>query len=201
MALKTEDIENDSRLILYVRENNDEAKDALYQKYSALIHKEINRVKKIAFALGIDMADLSQEAMLAFSHAINNYKDDSEAKFITFATLCIRRKLNNYIAKFETNKNKALNSYLSLDIQLDEKNTLIELLQASSNSDPLNKIINGETLEEVDKRIREKLSDKERTVLKYDLMGKSSSEIADILDLKPKQVYNLIYRARTKLKS
>lgn len=200
MALKISDTDSDSKLVLFVRENNDEAKDKLYEKYSPLIHKEINRVKKVAYALGIDMADLSQEAMLAFSHAINNYKEDSEVKFITFATLCIRRKLSSFISKYETVKSKAMNTHLSLDLELDEKNKLVELLHASNMSDPLNKLINGETLKEVDRNIKEKLSDNERAVLRYDLMGKSTSEIASELGMTSKQVYNLIYRARNKLK-
>ena len=75
---------NDSELVLFVRENvDDEAKDFLYDKYTPLIHKEINRVKKRAIALGVEMADLSQEAMLAFSHAINNFNEQDHKKKVS----------------------------------------------------------------------------------------------------------------------
>ncbi len=190
----------DSELIMLLREENDEVKDYIYMKYSPLIHKEVNRVKKRAFALGIDFSDLSQEAMLAFSHAINNFNEESEVKFITFATLCIRRKLANYINKFDTNKNKVLSNSISLDVQIEDADSYVDNIAASDIADPLKQIINDETLKDVDYIIKNVLSENERQALHYDVMGKNAKEIADILGLSTKQVYNLIHRARAKIR-
>ena len=41
----------DSELVYMVKENSEDAKDELYKKYSALIHKEINRFKAKAIVL------------------------------------------------------------------------------------------------------------------------------------------------------
>ncbi len=194
---------NDSELVLFVRENvDDEAKDFLYDKYTPLIHKEINRVKKRAIALGVEMADLSQEAMLAFSHAINNFNEQEDTKFMTFATIIIRRKLANYLNKFETKKNKTLGASVSMDAPFDDdgQSTFIETIEEAFSNEPLKKMITYETLKEVNRAIKDKLSEKEKVVLQYDLEGKSVSEIADITGLNTKQIYNLIHRARGKLK-
>lgn len=192
---------SDSNLVISVRENNDDAKDYLYEKYSPLIHKEINRYKKKASILEIEFADLSQEAMLAFSHAINNYNEEEEVKFITFATLCIRRRLSNFVAKYTTNKNKIMTSSVALDAVMDdEKTSLVDQLKSVRFDDPLRKMINSETLSEVKKTIDEELSENEKIALGYDLDGRSSVEIADLMHMNTKQIYNLIHRARTKIK-
>lgn len=198
MELKIDDV-NVSNLVLSVRESDEDARDYLYKQFSPLIHKEINAFSKKARMLGIDFADLSQEAMLGFSHAINNFNEDEETKFITFATLCIRRRLVNYIEKFETNKNKVLQESVSLDADVvDEKSSIVDNIQGGA--DPLRTIINFETLSELEITFNEKLSENEKMALKFDLNGKSVDEIAELMGKNTKQVYNLIHRARTKMK-
>ncbi len=191
--------EDDTKIIFLVREDNQEAKDYLYEKYSPLIHKEINNVKKKAAVLGVEFADLSQEAMLAFSYAINNFNEDGESKFLTFATLCIRRKLANYIQKFETGKSKAMHDSLPLDASLNDDVSLINHIPNNS-SDPLRKIITNESLKEAKITIDEKLSTNERIAIGYDLEGKTIDEIAEAMNLSKRQVYNLLFRARSKIK-
>lgn len=201
MELRIKEYLSDDELILYVRENDEDAKDLLYEKFSPLIHKEVNRVKKRALFLGIDFADLTQEAMLAFSHAINNYKEDEEVKFITFATICIRRKLSNYMAKYDTNKNRSFSSSIPLDAKIDDSNNaLVEQIESTDTVDPLKMVITDETLHEVETTIRNCLSKNERMVLQYDLEGKSVKEISRLTGMTTKQIYNLIHRARSKIK-
>lgn len=202
MASKTRrEYETDVELVLQIRDNNEDAKDYLYTKYSALIHKEINAFKRRAFSLGIDFQDLTQEAMLGFSDAISHFKDEGDSKFITFATICIRRQLSNYVAKFDNGKSKFFADTVALDAQVgdDEKMLLIDKIQSTRASDPLKKLINSETLKELGGQM-DKLSSSEKTVLAYDLDGKSVEEIAEITGMTNKQIYNLIFRARQKLK-
>lgn len=201
MELKTNYEIGDFELVYLVSENSDEAKDFLYEKYSPMIHKEINRVKKLAYTLGIDMADLTQEAMLAFSTAINNYNDEEETKFLTFATLCVRRKLQNYLDKYSTNKVKTYNSSVALDVEIGDKGEhLVDYLKDAEGRAPLNKLINEESLVKINKSIKEKLSENERLALGYALIGMEVPDIAEKMGKTQKGVYNLIYRARQKLK-
>lgn len=200
MELKT-DSKCDSELVLQIRDNNEDAKDYLYIKYSALIHKEINSFRKRALMLGVDFQDLTQEAMLGFSHAISNYRDEGESQFITFATICIRRQLSNYVAKFDNSKSKLFTDSVALDQQVgdDEKSSLVDNIQTIMTADPLKKLINSETLKELGV-LMSTLSENERKVLKYDLDGKSVEEIAELTGMSNKQIYNLIFRARQKLR-
>ncbi len=199
MASKTDYQINDSELVLYVRENNEDAKEELYNKYVPLLRKEIFRYKKRAKMLGIDEDDLSQEAMLAFSRAINNYSED-ESKFITFATICVRRRLANYVDKFDTKKSKFLEKSIPLDANMDENVTYMDQLEDFHLTDPLKRLINTETLDETLQKVLHVLSVNELVALKYDLEGKSVNDIATLMERSPKQIYNLIHRARSKIK-
>lgn len=190
---------NDSELVYYVKEN-DEVKDYLFEKYKPMIHKEINRVKKSAYALGIDFADLTQEAMLGFSNAINGYDGDSDAKFLTFATLVVRRKLSTYVRKFATGKNTVEKNALALESIISEsEKELIDSIQDESK-EPLHRIITDETLSETHKKMMEKLSENEKKALLYSAEGTQIKDIAEYMGLTSKQVYNLLHRARQKLK-
>lgn len=201
MELKTNFEDNDSKLVMYIHEGNDDAKIHLYRKYSALIHKEVNRVKKKAFMYGIEYADLSQEAMLAFGHAVNTYNESENVKFITFATTILRRKLSSYIEKLETNKNKATFKILPIDAgDINKDNTLINQVEEIISTEPLRKLINNETLGEVNKEIKQNLSAKEKKALDYTISGISVNDIAREMNITTKQVYNLVYRARKKIK-
>ena len=200
MGSRTEYQINDSELVMYVRENNEDAKEELFKRYLPLLYKEIGRFRKRAQKFGIEEADLSQEAMLAFSHAINNYSDEEDVKFITFATLCIRRRLANVIGKYDTDKSKVLKTTIPLDAPIDEENnTLLDQVEDFHLTDPLKKMINTESLKEAVKRIDE-LSGNELQALSYDLDGLSTSEIAELMGMNSKQIYNLIHRARNKVK-
>ena len=189
---------NDYELIYLINENNEDAKELLFQKYSPLIHKEINRVKKIAFENGINLNDLTQEAMLAFTNAINGYDENESAKFITFATLCIRRKLSSYINKHKTNKNRIILNKLETTENNENDYNIINNINDDSK-DPLKSIIVSEELKETYKNFN-KLSKNEKLVMDFTLEGKNPKEIAKITGFKIKMVYNYLHRARNKLK-
>ena len=190
---------NDSHIIYLINENSEDAKEYLYNKYKLLIKKEINRVKKYAYKYNIDLSDLTQEANLAFLGAINSYNDEEDAKFITFATICIRRKLSSYIEKYKTNKIKVLLNTIAIDAFDDNTNFSILSKFEDTRKEPLKNIIVNESLNETYKKFKT-LNDNEQLALKYSLEDKSAKEIAKIMNISTKQVYNYIYRARNKLK-
>ncbi len=186
----------DSELVYMVKENSEDAKDELYKKYSALIHKEINRFKAKAISLGIEYSDLMQEALLGFMSAVNTYDETNDVKFITYATMCIRRKLLNYIEKNASIKNQTMNNALSLD----DENTSLRFIKDSNEKEPLNSVIYNELINEINEKIAV-LNEKERTILEYAISGLKAEEIAEKMNLPVKQVYNTLYRARKKIKS
>lgn len=200
MEYKIDNSTTDSKLIYMVNENNEDAKDYLYRKYSPLIHKEINKISKEAYRCGVEYSDLTQEAMLAFSEAIRDYDDQLDVKFITFATLCIKRRLINLMRKYNTNKQKMINNQIYLDNNIEGYNeSFKEYISDKTGKEPLNKLITDESLKEVNQIMLDKLSLSEKRALIGSINGLSINEIANQLNMTPKQVYNLIYRARKKI--
>lgn len=202
MASKTKlyDDISDSEIIYQIEENNQDAKEYLYQKYAPLVHKEVDKFYKQNKGKGIEFSDLLQEGMLAFSEAVNNYDNYSDVKFITFATVCIQRKLKKYTNKYSTQKHKQHLAELSLDSEnADSEKSLKNIIKDTAGKEPLNKVITDEALNEVYKNFS-KLTNQERKVISYSIEGKEPSEIAKIMDISTKKVYNLVYRARVKMK-
>lgn len=198
MELKTKNYQdlNDSELVYMINENSEDAKDVLYSKYSALIHKELNRVRPKAYALGVEWSDLMQEALLGFSNAINTYDESADVKFITYATLCIRRKIINFLEKHATYKNKAISNAFSID---DDDSMIAKNIKDIDGREPLNSIITNEELDEVNRKL-DKLNEAERVILELTIAGNKPEEIAEIMSIPVKQVYNKLYRARQKIK-
>ncbi len=187
---------NDSELVYMIKENSEDAKDELYKKYSALIHKEINRFKVRALSLGIEYSDLMQESLLGFMSAVNTYDESNEVKFITYATMCIRRKLLNYIEKYSSIKSQTMNNALSLD----DDNLALRYIKDTNEKEPLNSVIYRELIKEINEKISV-LNENERIILEYAISGLKAEEISEKLSIPVKQVYNTLYRARKKLKS
>ncbi len=192
---------DDQETIMLVRENNVAAKDLLFEKYKYIIDILINKYKRIAYVLKIDLNDLYQEGMLGFADAINTYKDDKEAKLATFITLCVERKMQNAIKKANTQKNKMFVESISLEQQFYEtSNPLIDLISDGEDSDPLIKLTNKEDYQELVNKIKDILSESEYEVYSLMINGINYIDIANLLGKNPKQIDNAIQRIRLKIR-
>lgn len=188
---------SDEELVYMINSGNEDAKDILYKKYDNLIYKELNRVKKSAYALHIEWPDVVQEAMVGFANAISSYDQESEAKFLTYATLCVQRRLYNFIKKYTTGKSFMTKSLLSIDDA--NSDSLVANVKEATSKEPLNKLIIDESLVEVKKKM-DKLTDEEQVILDYATNGLKPEAIAKLTDKSSKQIYNILYRARKKIK-
>ena len=132
---------NDEELIHMVREESEDAKDILYEKYKYIIDIELRKYKRIAYALAYDVSELSQEALVGFADAINNYREDKEASLSSFITLCVDRRLQVAIKKAGRLKNQMIKEALSLEEEYNASSQLKELLSDNSLNDPLENIM------------------------------------------------------------
>ena len=197
MELRTDYSTNDDEIIYMIKENSEDAKDYLYKKYGGMIHKELNRVQRYASALGIEWNDLVQEALLGFSGAISSYDSSKDVKFSTYATMCVKRKIINYVSKYSTKKNIAMTSALSLDESEDGN---VSNYIFNDDKEPLNKLLIKEKMQDINESFS-RLNENEKRVMNYIIEGYDIQDIADKLGLTVKSVYNLLYRARKKLKT
>lgn len=192
---------SDSYLMDMISESSEEAKDLLYDKYKYIIDIIIKKYTRVANMLGIDASDLTQEALVGFSDALNRFRDDKDASIATFITKCVEGRMQVCLIKAKRYKNKVLNESLSLDyIPDDDMSPLLEMLSDNSQNDPLINISNEEEYQELLTEIKEVLSDKEYGVYSLLATGLNYKEIAEILDLEPKQVDNTIQRLKNKIK-
>lgn len=195
--------ENDNELLYLISEHSEEAMDILYNKYKHIIDKIVNKYMKFTYNnnKGIDKNDLSQEAMIAFETAIKSYNDNNEASFYTFAIICIDRGLKTYLKRLDQAKNKILNESISFNFQTDNDNDndlLNYIIDEKYN--PENNMLHFENASELDYQIKDKLTHLESRIYELRTGGMNTNEIAIILELDPKIVYNALQRIKNKIK-
>lgn len=195
--------ENDNELLYLISEHSEEAMNILYNKYKHIIDKIVNKYMKFTYNnnKGIDKNDLSQEAMIAFENAIKSYNDNNEASFYTFATICIDRALKTYLKRQDHAKNKILNESISFNFQTDNDNDndlLNYIIDEKYN--PENSLLHFENASELDYQIKDKLTHLESRIYELRTGGMNTNEIALILELDPKIVYNALQRIKHKIK-
>ena len=191
---------NDEKLITMFSENDEDAKNILYDKYSYIISIILAKYKRTIYALGIDISEVKQESMLAFTDALIKYSSDKSTSLPTFISLVVERKIQNCIRKAETTKNKVNTEAYSLEAEYEVFKRPLEEILGDSSLDPLHKMENEERLEELTKKINDDLSPFEKDVYKLVINGFGYQDIAKILNKEPKQIDNTIQRIRNKIK-
>ena len=84
---------NDYELLNYIAENNEEANNIIFKKYSTVIDFYAKKYLNLVDGKGMDYNDLYQEGLIALNEAINKYKEQKNIKFASFASICIERKM------------------------------------------------------------------------------------------------------------
>lgn len=193
---------NDSELIALLPEDEENIKNIIYEKYGYLINVIIKKYINVIKMFQIDEVEVMCEAAYGFSDGINSYKDEKNASFKTFLSLCIERRVCKCISKYTTQKAQILiKDTLSLEYSKDDnKSTLMEMLSDESKHDPLNNLTSLETYNEIINIAKDKLSDFEYKVFTYMLNENSYQEIAKALKKTPKQIDNTIQRIKNKLR-
>ena len=191
----------DSELVNLVCEKSEEARDVLYEKYKYIIDIVYNKYRKSAYFLSVDLNELRQEAMVGFSDALVNYNQDKDVNLNTFISLCVERRVRNYVRSAETIKNRMLRTAYSLDAPYgDEDIPLGEKIGDSAN-DPQITLEERENIKNLKKQIDEILSPTEKEVYELVVNDFCYEDIASILNKDIKSIYNTIARLRAKIRS
>ncbi|MDD4547773.1 MAG: sigma-70 family RNA polymerase sigma factor [Bacilli bacterium] len=190
---------NDFELVSIISENNEEARNILFEKYKPFIIASANKMHKTCKYNGLEINDLIQEGFLGLSNAIIHYNEHKDTTFYTFAKTCIERKMISLIVSTKRLKHKILNESLSLEGN-DEENSKVSLehFLGDSNNDPENVIIREEEQEELIQSIKKRLTDFEEQVFELKINNFNYKEIADILGKNPKAIDNALQRIKIK---
>lgn len=141
---------NDYELLYMVRENDENSKNCLLEKYYPII-KNISLFyynKYIGF--GYDLDDFIQEALLAFYRAIDTFDESRDVLFYTYLCVCIHRKFSSFCRIFTTNKNISNTYFASLDDYqvADESVNIYKTMEFNDTCNRLRQVLLDLTFEE-----------------------------------------------------
>ena len=188
----------DDIIIELVHQGDKEAEEYMLLKYMPLVNSET----RFLYLAGAETEDLAQEGMIGLFTAIRDYIPDSDASFITFATVCIRNRIHSALTAANRQKHAMLNNYISLFYNdLEEGNGELSNLTSDDNiSNPEFIILRHEKIEQMYEKLDMKLSPVEKNVAKLYIQGLSRKEIATQLGKTEKSVDNALTRIHNKLK-
>lgn len=188
----------DNELLDIISDNSEEAKNVLYDKYKYIVEIIVNKYKMSAYSLSIDMQELTQEAWLGFSDALNSYNESKDASLATFISICVERKVENYVRDHSTRKMQFIREAISLDNRVSDNLTYADLIMDEESPDKI--IEDEERNKELLNEIKEKLSPQEMEIYKLLVYDFTYEDIASILNINIKKIYDYVYRIRKKLK-
>ena len=167
---------NDYELLDHIYCCDEDANEIMIYKYRPLT---VNLAKKLIKYCngGIDLNDLIQEGLVGLNEAINNFREDKETNFGTYAKLCIQRRMYSVVKSTRTYKNKILNESISLE---DEEDTNIDRFLVDNSNNPSDMLEENAYQEEILKKLNEQLTDLERQVFELKKIANEMDESAFI---------------------
>ena len=106
---------NDYEVVYMVRENDEEAREIIFNKYIPIVKRIAFNYLSLAKAIKVEFDDLVQEGVSGLNHAIDSFDENSGTLFYTFVCVCVERKMITYCRKMGGNKNYYFNTALSED--------------------------------------------------------------------------------------
>ena len=193
---------NDNELLYLVGEENEDAKDILYEKYHYIIALIVKKYVPFCHKLGLEYKDFYQEALLAFADALAKYDEDKNSSLPTFIKRCVERRIRDVLKKGMTQKSKIIKDSLSIDYIYENKSKITwqELIGDDNRNNPLNSIATQERIDNVIKQCLSLLSDSEKDVFELLIYGYAKPEIASILKINISGVNNTLQRIKRKCK-
>lgn len=192
---------SDNELMYLIGEENEIAKDIVYEKYKYLIESSFKKYKRMGHILGLEESDLYQEALLGFSDALSHYDDNQNAKLSTFITLCVERRLQVAVIKAGRLKHRLFNESLSLEqVYSGTESPLMDLISDDNKNNPLDNLMDEEQFRLLNEQIKDTLSASEYEVYGLMLNGFTYTEIAEILGKSVKSIDNTMTRTKRKIR-
>lgn len=140
------------------------------------------------FLAGGDSEDLIQEAMFGLLKAIREFDPSHDARFKTFAEVCIRNRIRSAVTNAARSKHAPLNDSIPFESPM-----------MGSEASPEELYISREEEMERLGRLDQQLSPLERKVLNLFLLGLSYQEISEQVGRSIKSVDNAVQRIRRKV--
>ena len=190
---------SDEELIAMMHRGKPEIMDYLMEKYKNLVRKKA----RAFYLMGGDNDDLIQEGMIGLFKAVRDYAPERESSFAGFADLCIVRQMYTAVEASGRKKHIPLNSYISLYSgtvgRREHEIPLQDVLPDPKEGNPEELVIDRENQEQMQKKLKKRLSKYEKLVLDAYLGGKGYREIGELLGKSPKSIDNALQRIKKKM--
>ncbi len=192
---------NDYEVMYMIQENDEEAKDILFQKYRPIIVAFAKKNLETAKKYGLELDDLIQEGYLGLYGAIKNYKTEEGTTFYTYANVSIRSKILNCVLRKSIEKRNIL-SPLSLSETISTENdiSLMDVLEDKNALLP-HLVIEENDLSNQIKEFMLSLEFPGSLIFELKLNGFAMNDIVCLLDLSYKTVSNNLYHMRKEFKT
>jgi len=189
--------EPDEELVVRSRQGDDDALAELLRRYRSFARAKASTY----FIMGGEAEDVVQEGMIGLYSAVRDFDPSRGSSFRAFADLCVTRQVLTAIKTATRLKHAMLNTSVSLDRppDPDARERSVADTVAEPDSDPLDHVIENDSLRRLQQAVVEMLSDLEADVLRLYVEGRSYEEIADSLGRRTKSIDNALQRIKKKV--
>lgn len=190
-------------LIYLARFNDPVALRSLYSYYDALVNTVMRKMKYIS-SMSLEAQDLSQVGMITFEKVFWSYREDQDTTFEVYARSCIIKKMQSLLKKQYTFFIRYEKKSISLDkiVNYEDSRTYGELIADQRVEYSPQKAQNLEKVWElIYAIIQNETSERDQKIFHLVLLGYPEKEVALMLNISIKCVYNSVYRVMTKLRA
>lgn len=190
-------------LIYLARSNDPVALRSLYVYYDALVNTVMRKMKYIS-SMSLEAQDLLQVGMITFDKVFWSYREDLDTTFEVYARSCIIKKMQSLLKKQYTFFTRYEKKAISLDriVNYDDSRTYGELIADQRVEYSPQKAQNLEKVcELVYAIIQNETSERDQKIFHLVLLGYPEKEVALMLNISIKCVYNSVYRVMSKLRA
>ena len=190
-------------LIYLARSNDPVALRSLYAYYDALVNTVMRKMKYIS-SMYLEAQDLLQVGMITFDKVFWSYREDLDTTFEVYARSCIIKKMQSLLKKQYTFFTRYEKKAISLDkiVNYDDSRTYGELIADQRVEYSPQKAQDLEKVWElVYAIIQNETSERDQKIFHLVLLGYPEKEVALMLNISIKCVYNSVYRVMSKLRA
>lgn len=190
-------------LIYLARSNDPVALRSLYVYYDALVNTVMRKMKYIS-SMSLEAQDLLQVGLITFEKVFWSYREDLDTTFEVYARSCIIKKMQSLLKKQYTFFTRYEKKAISLDriVNYDDSRTYGELIADQRVEYSPQKAQDLEKVWElVYAIIQNETSERDQKIFHLVLLGYPEKEVALMLNISIKCVYNSVYRVMSKLRA
>lgn len=190
---------SDDELLYLLRCGSETAQVELYKRYYEYVKLWVLSFYT-QYMSGFEYEDFVQYGMLAFSLLVDQYRDDKRTSFKTFIKNCVLKRMRSFVAKMKAMQELRNLSVISFDefISEDENVRFEDVVSDETDERPDKIMVIRETHTYYQTMICENDMTLETQVYTLKNEGYMNTEIAKMLDISTKSVYNAAYRYHKK---